>query len=599
MRSTLHSRAGRRSSRIRRRALFASTTTFLALAALGAPSASALPGGSFFELDGDAVDSAPATNPPYDWSTLQTACGVSTCTLPVVANTGIIDDRPSSQGGTDDTFFQGGGSKDDNDITSWGTGGAGAPDKNELTNAYAVATRDADQDLIVLFGADRFDNSGSAQMGFWLLRTEVDEGTGTNAGKFVNKGTTTLATHQVGDVLVLSDFTNGGQLGSISVYKWVGSGNGDSGSNNVLDLVGSATQSPTKSNPDPANPADCTYTGTTPPANNTLFCATINKSSTSSPWGYESKDPAVPAVQGDPNAFPARSFIEGAVNIGELTQGQCFASFLAETRTAPTIGGAQLKDYALGSFAVCQPSTALRASASRSTVHVGESTTLSFYETNDGNVPLSSVAVTTDTAGCTPAYDSGDANTNNKLDPGETWLFTCSVSFGTSGTKTVTATATGTDPQGNVITYPGDPQERTTVSVAVIDPNTLLTATASALITYTFTEQNTGNAPLSNVSVSIPSGQCDAAPAYVSGDTNTNSLLDTTETWTFRCTKTLAGPTTDTGTATSSVLGTGHGIGTGTTDVTHCDTGEGLPAKRCSSTERDGVTVTITNSARD
>jgi hypothetical protein len=68
------------------------------------------------------------------------------------------------------------------------------------------------------------------------------------------------------------------------------------------------------------------------------------------------------------------------------------------------------------------------------------------YEvTNPGNVPLSDVTVTDDTCG-TATYQSGDANTDTKLDETETWIFTCShtpVFTGPSSILDNVATATG------------------------------------------------------------------------------------------------------------------------------------------------------------
>jgi hypothetical protein len=709
----------------RRRALLAAAGTFVAMSASGAPLAHALPGGSYFELEGNAVDNPGVTG--LDWSNaaLQAVCDVTTCTAPTVAATGIVSDLPADLTGADATYFQGGGSKDDNDIPQWGTGGNGAPDKNELTNAYAAATRNGNNDLIVVFGADRYDTSGSAEMGFWLLQNEITTG---GSGKFVLKGTTTTATHVVGDVLVLSDFTTGGQLGQIAIYKWVGSG-GDAGSGGSLQTLAKLAVSPTKADPNPVNPADCT---TAANATNAIYCATINRQNETAPWPYKNKDAA---GNHSTTTFPQFSFIEGAVNIGHLTGGQCFASFLAETRTAPEIQGAQLKDYALGSFAVCKPTTTMKANAMTSNTtggvaHLGQSITYTAYEKNDGTDPLNSPSVTG--TGCTSwSNTSGDTNTNGKLDPGETWVFQCTTSYATAGTKTVTvvghgldprfgnkdvtfcaspdttkicdadetntisitvinpttdltataataspatihsgesttltfyekndgdviltnpavttddlggcatttrvtgvaggdanndnvfdpgetwkftcsttditatttvtAVGTATDPLGATITYPADAQERTTVDVTVINPDTQLTTSASAVITYTFKEFNNGDAALSSPSVSVTAGQCNAAPAYQSGDDG-NGKLDVGETWVFTCTKTLAGPTTDTGSASATATGVGHGIDATTADVTHCEIGDGPPSKRCSSTERDATTVTITNAARD
>ncbi len=71
--------------------------------------------------------------------------------------------------------------------------------------------------------------------------------------------------------------------------------------------------------------------------------------------------------------------------------------------------------------------------------------------------------------------------------------------------------------------------------------------------TYTYTVTNPGNVPLSNVSVS--DNTCSPV-TFVGGDTNTNSLLDTSETWTFTCTMNITANTTNIATATGTANGT-------------------------------------------
>jgi hypothetical protein len=75
----------------------------------------------------------------------------------------------------DGTYFTGGGSKDGNDTTSWLWDDSGAPDKDEITNAYAVSFTNPTTvgpnlagDTIIYFGVDRYDTSGDAALGFWF-----------------------------------------------------------------------------------------------------------------------------------------------------------------------------------------------------------------------------------------------------------------------------------------------------------------------------------------------------------------------------------------------------------------------------------------------
>ena len=71
--------------------------------------------------------------------------------------------------------------------------------------------------------------------------------------------------------------------------------------------------------------------------------------------------------------------------------------------------------------------------------------------------------------------------------------------------------------------------------------------------TYTYTVTNPGNVPLSDVSVS--DNTCSPV-TFVGGDTNTNNLLDTSETWTFTCTMNITANTTNIATATGTANGT-------------------------------------------
>jgi hypothetical protein len=287
-----------------------------------------------FELDRDALENGSIDGD--DWELLYNGGGNAG------DFTGIISDTLTLNFAG--TQFQAGGSKDDLDIGPGGATGQhwkwepGEPlDKDDITNAYAAAyiyqgsevcpegVPSGDDlctepgDLIVYFGLDRFANNGSAQVGFWFLQNEIGLTNIKDGGGYQFSGL-----HAIGDVLVQSNFSQGGVIDTISVYEWVGAG----GSDGTLDLVYSAQ--------------DC-VAGADPAA---LACATVNQGDTDSPWPFSPKF-------GTDGIFPQGSFFEGGINISALVpDAGCFTGFLAETRSS-TPFDARLKDFALGDFELC------------------------------------------------------------------------------------------------------------------------------------------------------------------------------------------------------------------------------------------------------
>ena len=115
--------------------------------------------------------------------------------------------------GNVDDSFTGGTTKDKIDLPSWKWTDQIRPGQNELVNAYAAVYPDtATGDTIIYFGADRFDTSGDANLGFWFYQDQVDAVPGSPAGSFTGQ-------HRVGDIFVLSTFTKGGDISTIQVYR--------------------------------------------------------------------------------------------------------------------------------------------------------------------------------------------------------------------------------------------------------------------------------------------------------------------------------------------------------------------------------------------
>ena len=327
-----------------------------------------------FELEGNALND-PA--PGDDWDNVYNGTGSSLAS--VFVGTGGIE-VPVGEGGSDVTYFTGGGSKDNNDVSQWKyTDGDVAPNKDDITDAYAATYTDPNGHTIIYFGADRFANNGDSQIGFWFFRSPIGlDPDGTFSG-----------VHTVGDLLALSDFTQGGNISTIRVFEWVGTG-GDSGGG-TLDLV--------------AEGVDC---NTTPGGD--AVCGTVNDGDTPSPWPYTPKF-------GTAGTFPFGSIYEGGLDLTALgIDLGCFSSFLAETRSSQSVS-AQLKDFALGAFDVCE----LTVDKDGDTISkVGDDVDYTITITNSGAITLYKQSITdtllgdlTANAGCGASLAPGESCTIN------------------------------------------------------------------------------------------------------------------------------------------------------------------------------------------
>jgi len=320
-----------------------------------------------FQLDGDAKQSTNTAGTPAaadDWDNvcythaitpvalggggLSTAdavllCGTGVGTTNSVATSWVAEPNPAS------TIFTGGGSKDPIDISSWAwkDDSNAPPDKDNLIHAYAAryslpnnATTCPSGDPtkpceVIFFGSDRFDNSGDAQQAFWFLQNSITTSSNKIGGGFgFATGASNGEFHHAGDLLVISDFSNGGTTSTITIYQWdptckkAGGSCGDAN----LRLLGGQTG--------PA--ANCKTAG-----GHDAGCGIVNPSTITMPWSFTDKSgtPNNQALNGE--------FYEAGVNLSTLgLGGECFATIVSETRTSAATG-AVLKDFVVGSFAKC------------------------------------------------------------------------------------------------------------------------------------------------------------------------------------------------------------------------------------------------------
>ena len=343
-------------------AVFGASALAFAGLALVAPTAQAVHELNLIELDGNAV----TDNPAYDdWDSVCKKITIDNdpVTDPVNAPEGLIPDECGSagplltsntanawaaDGAHNATIFTGGGSKDPLTVAGWKWKDqlGGLPDKDNLEHAFAArysilnnvsdpvcGTNDTATNCDVLFfGSDRFDNSGDAQQGFWFFRQKIglDSATGTFTGR-----------HSDGDLLILSDFSNGGSVSTINIYKWVGA-----------DATGGLQF---------VTGGDASKCGATV---NDTFCGIVNPAEdplTKAPWSFTDKSGNHNYLNGE--------FFEAGVNLShpDINLGnECFSSIVAETRSS-TSTTATLKDFVLAQFAQCSATLSTTPSADTGT----------------------------------------------------------------------------------------------------------------------------------------------------------------------------------------------------------------------------------------
>lgn len=246
-------------------------------------------------------------------------------------------------------------------------------------------------------------------------------------------------------------------------------------------------------------------------------------------------------------------------------------------------------DEASASVDVVKPVLVLTKEADKTVVYPGEDVYFTLRVRNQGNVTLSQVKVTDSMPECSLSHDSGD-NGNRKLDPGEEWVYTCKVTFcagehvtpdggvddvgaachpspSPSVCKDVTnvGKVTAKDPQGKTL------KATDKVFIDLIRPGITVVkkadrtvVPAGATANFTIKVKNTGNTPLTDITV------VDDQPACVlsspTGD-NGNGILEPREQWIYKCAMKITERTTNVATATGVDMRGNHWRDSGSVQV--------------------------------
>lgn len=154
--------------------------------------------------------------------------------------------------------------------------------------------------------------------------------------------------------------------------------------------------------------------------------------------------------------------------------------------------------------------------------------------TNTGDADLTEVSVSDALCDADPVLDSGDLNSDGKLNPGETWTYTCSRSnvnqdFSNTALVTfqdVTGAEINRNASANVNVVNGG------IDIEKSADNT--TVLKGQSVKFTLSVLNTGQTPLTITSIDDP--MCDAAPVLVDNGDGDGELA-VNETWLYECEK--------------------------------------------------------------
>ncbi|MFH4966446.1 hypothetical protein V8G69_15700, partial [Gaetbulibacter sp. M235] len=249
---------------------------------------------------------------------------------------------------TNDSQFTN-GAQDPDLISEWAWTYGQTNDKGDISNSGAVLL-----DNRIYFFGDRTAINGDAQIGFWFFLGGVGpDGDGIGNDPFTGM-------HVEGDLLALSNFTNGGGVVNLRIFRWVdnpadafydttplpdptNAPNGDESSGN-LKFLGVTTNAFVNT-----QPINITEHGP--------FAASViggQDHVTPSTWNYQGKN--VPSEGVPPyNQYHTGAFFNGFISLEDLPPGAaCFSSYLLETRNSQSVT-ASLQDFVGAGFSTNPP----------------------------------------------------------------------------------------------------------------------------------------------------------------------------------------------------------------------------------------------------
>jgi hypothetical protein len=246
----------------------------------------------------------------------------------------------STSGPKDFTVFAKGSNKNNHLIGTWTWATGDSPPKDDVANAYAYATMDSNDDLLIYIGLERITTDGASHVDFELNQSEIGLD---NVVPCPENSCGFTGAKTEGDILVVMDFERGGALGLVEIMRW--------------EEVAPATFEWVllfKILPDAGGKAEgCNKAFNGFDAN--IVCAVNNDTAIDGgPWpNFNRSGQTITDIE--PNAFT-----EVGVNLTALLDDTpCLSTVQVKSRSSASFNS-ELKDFAFGKFDLCGSITIIK-----------------------------------------------------------------------------------------------------------------------------------------------------------------------------------------------------------------------------------------------
>lgn len=468
-----------------------------------------------------------------------------------------------------------GGTKFNSGLSQLGVNvGTSVPPKDAVSDAYVISRINSAGQVEAFFGAQRTANNGDSHVDFQFLQDHVGL-TGNCTSGFSFTGS-----REQGDLLVDTNYVNGGGTSAPNVFTWVCPGT-----------------------PTPAIGTKCDTTGNWVLQNPPVNVAIEHSNSSAMPCGgWVCEDGGAGAQVVDSNEF-----VEGAINLGNLHFGIGCASSLFVESSSSQSGSSQLKAVTKpANFADCAPTTTTTTPSSK-TIQLGQSLTDgvtvsgSAFGTPTGSATFYVCSNTT--TGCNPA--TGTKLTGTLTSPNPVTLDltgkATSPSYTPPSVGNYCFAGVYTPTSGNFYAPSSDTSAGECFTVTPLTPGFTTTPTSTQM---TFGGSNTDVATVTGTSIGgTPGGsvqfslcQVQSGSSTCSGGTKVGSAVSLTPGTGFSATATSppVSPTPGTWCFTASYTATQGGNYSGVSMETNSDDECFTVAKQGSQTATHVVAANVT-----